>query len=351
MRRRYVGAVVRWGLAAAIVGAGAWRLASTWAELEVPALVHGPERIALASVVGATALVVLALLSAAGVRAADLPPPIAGRSGAPPRFWPMWVRVWLQAYFFRYVPGKVMLVVERVRLGERLGVSRAASLVLVVWESLLLVAGAGVVAGVGLMALPANPDAPVSRVAVAVLAIVAVAASILLMPVLRLGAAAIPALRARVPGLVLAVPTITQLALVLGYGVAWLLLGGSFAFTVRAFEGGQDTHVTLLVCWFVASYVAGQVSSVTPAGLGVREALLVAGLSATLPAPVALAAAVAHRILLSLVELVVLGASLTIRLPEGTPAADATPAGEGATVATGASIDAAALPGNPENVR
>lgn len=338
MRGKRVWAVVRWGLAAGIVGAGAWRLSSTWAGLEVPALVHGPERLGLAGVVGALALVVLALLSAAGLRAANLPPARAGTTGAPPRFWSMWARVWLQSYFFRYVPGKVMVVVERVRLGERLGVSRAASLVLVVWESLLLLAGAGVVAGVGLMALPPDPGMPISRAVVAGIAAVAVAASILLLPLLRSLALAFPALRSRVPGLVLAVPTTAQLALVAGYGVAWLLLGSSFAFTVRAFDGGQDTHATLLVCWFVASYVAGQVSSVTPAGLGVREALLVAGLAATLPAPVALAAAVAHRIVLSIVELVVLGASLTIRLPN-------------APGVTTAARGDASVNGNTENVR
>lgn len=305
------GAALRWGLTVAILGYSGWRLAAAWTSLEPTDLAFRPLPAALSALAGAAALVTLGLLSAAGLRAAGLPegPP-------PPRLWPMWTRVWLQSYFYRYVPGKVMLVVERVRLGERLGVPRATSVVLVVWESLLLMAGAGLLAGLGLLVRPPRAEDPISGAAVGGLALAALLGSLALWPVLRVMASRFSAVRTRVPGLVLAVPARAQIALAAGYAGAWLLLGVSFAALCHALSPAAELDPVLLVSWFVASYVGGQVSSVTPAGLGVREGLLVAGLAGTVAAPVALAWAVAHRILLSLVELVVVSASLLVELPE-----------------------------------
>lgn len=259
------------------------------------------------AVAGGAAFLTLALVSAAGARSAGL-----GTSGR--QFWVGWLRVWFQGYFYRYVPGKVFLVVERVRLAERLGVPRSASVMLVVWESLLLLAGAGLVGGLGLLALP--PSEVVSARAVAVLAVGCLVGSIGLWPALGWLARRFPAIQERLPGLVLDVSPLAQLGLVLGNGLAWVLLGVSFAECARAVAPGEVPDPALLVTWFVASYVGGQVTSVAPAGLGVREALLVAGLAGVVPAPVALAWAVIHRVVLTGVELLSFGCTLLVRLPE-----------------------------------
>jgi hypothetical protein len=302
---------LRAALALGILGYSGWQLASAWSALEPSALSLRPLPAALSGLLGASALLTLALVSGLGARAARL-----GQPG--PRFLLGWLRVWFQGYFYRYAPGKVLLVVERVRLGERLGVPRAASVMLVLWESLLLLAGAGLIGGLGLLMIPRSQEQPVSALSVALLAAACLLASLLLGPLLQILAARVPALGRRLPGAVLEVSPGAQLALVLGNALAWALLGASFALCARALQPdgeGAAPPLALLVVWFVASYVGGQVTSVAPAGLGVREGLLVAGLAGVVPAPVALAWAVAHRIGLSLVELVLVGLSLLVELP------------------------------------
>lgn len=302
--------MLRWLIAAAILGVVVWRLEGAWSGLDTTVFVIHRVEAALAALTAACALLTLAALSGAGVRAAGLPGP-----GAP--LWPFWFRVWFQSYFFRYVPGKVVLVIERVRLGESLGIPRATSVVLVVWESFLLLAGAGILAGGGLLLRPPAVDGLVSQSAIGGLATAALLGSLALWPLLRIVVDRVPALRARVPGLVLSVPPLAQVALAVGNAGAWGLLGASFALTCRALDGGATVDPTMLVVWFVASYVVGQVTSVAPAGLGVREGLLVAGLAGLAPGPLALAWAVAHRILLSVVEILLVAASQLIPFPKG----------------------------------
>ncbi len=305
----------RWVLAAGILLFSGWRLAEAWSSLEHVDLVFRIGPAVGSALTGAGALLALALVSAAGARAANLPsPPRAG-------FWLGWMRVWFQGYFYRYIPGKLVLVVERARLGELLGVPRAASVMLVVWESLLLLSGAGVLGSIGLLSMPPREGQPVSGAAVAVLATASLAGSIVLWPALGAVAARFPRVRARLPGIVLTVSPLAQVALVAGNALAWLLLGASFALCCQALSPGSTPDATRLATWFVASYVGGQVASVVPAGLGIREALLVAGLADVVSAPVALAWAVAHRIVLLVVELVMVGLSLLIRLPPTVPAA------------------------------
>ncbi|MSP55441.1 MAG: hypothetical protein EXR69_07555 [Myxococcales bacterium] len=307
---------IRWALAAAILGYSAWQLSTAWGSLQGADLVVRPGLVMAAGGLGALALVCLALVSAVGVRAAGLPP-----GGAPPRFWTRWLRVWFQGYFYRYIPGKLILVVERVRLGELLGVPRAASVMLVVWESLLLMAGAGLLGGGGLLFLPLRGDEPVSGAAVASLAGVSLCGSILLWPVLRVLAARLPSLAARLPGMVLNVAPAAQVGLVGGNALAWGLLGASFALfcTATCPPDVQPPGVAMLVTWFVASYVGGQLASVAPAGLGIREGMIVAGLAGQAPASVALAWALGHRMLLTSVELVLVGLATQISLPAVRP--------------------------------
>jgi hypothetical protein len=196
--------VVRWLLAALILGYSAWKLAGAWTALEPTALVWRPIPLLAGSLVGGAALVTLAVVAGVGLRAAQLPV-----GGARPGFWLGWMRVWFQGYFYRYVPGKLMLVVERARLGERLGIPKAASVMLVVWESLLLLAGAGLFGGVGLLALPGG-DGPLSGALVAALALASLVGSLLLWPIVGALARRAPRLAARLPGSVLTVPSAAQ---------------------------------------------------------------------------------------------------------------------------------------------
>lgn len=285
------------------VGILAWvgyRLAVEWAANPAPALRFAPVDLTLAFLAAGGGLIGLALLFAATLR-------LIGHGDR--RSLPYILRIWIQGYFYRYIPGKVMLVVERARLGEAIGIPRATSVVLVLWETLLLLAGATVLATIGLAVVPAAGNLPSWAIPVGAVGALAL---LLAFPFsLRL-----PFLRARLPPELVRLPLRAQLPLVLGYAGVWLLLGASFAFTCRCFEGGEGIGLEIAL-WYVLSYVAGLVLSVTPAGLGVREGLLVAGLAGRVPAPAALAFALASRALMTAVEALLVG--LATRIPPPPP--------------------------------
>lgn len=309
MSRDQVAAAVRWALALGFLGWSAWQLVASWSSLQGSGLVLRPGLAAGAAVAGALAMVTMMVVSGVGVIVARLPS-VGGRV-----FWLGWTRTWFQGFFFRYLPLKVVLVSERARLGARLGIPVAASVMLVVWESFLMLAGAGLVGGLGLLALPASADQPVSGPAVVGLAVGALVGSLALSPVVGAVARRFPAFAARVPGIVLRVPAPWQVALVIGNGVAWALMGVSFALFCAATGPGAVPDAATLGTWFVASYVGGALVSVSPGGIGVREGILVLGLSGAVSGPVALAWAVGHRAMLTLVEFALEAVATFLPLP------------------------------------
>lgn len=318
--RRNLGAVLRFCATVLALGWAAHTSFHAWGSTPMPGLAAGPMEWAVAVAVGTVALVLLATVSAAGVVALGLVPRIG--IGA---FTLAWYRLWFISYLYRYIPGKVVLIAERVRMGRNFGIPATPSVLLVVWESGLLLAGAAVFSAIGYAGVPLPADAPLSQVQVIGGAGLCIVGLLLFPYELRWAARRFPWLAQRLPGMVLDVPMLAQLGLVLGNAVCWGLLGLCFAQTAALFENGMELPVRSLAVWYVVSYVVGQVSSVTPAGLGVREAVLVATLADVAAPPVVLAWAVANRLLLAAVEHVLQLLSLTVRLPSG--GAEPEPAG------------------------
>lgn len=230
-----------------------------------------------------------------------------------PRYFASYFRVWLQAYFFRYIPGKVVLLAQRIAIARRASIAPATIVVLLAWESLLLLLGASLVctAALGWMA-----SGVASRVPWLGLTPVVVVAMLLGFPRLLGAASAWPRFRRRFGALdTLRLGHGAQLAMALAYGVVWLGFGTSFFFAARCFTPLPLSAYPTIVFWFVASYVAGFVSSIAPAGLGVREGLLVVGLSTILPEAQAAALAIAGRLWLTAVELACIGGACLIPFP------------------------------------
>lgn len=278
-----------------------------------------PGALLQAAAAGAAALLVLALASALGARAAHALP-------RGPAFVAQWSRVWFQSYFYRYIPGKIALVAERVRLGAAFGLSGPASATLVVWESMLLLAAAAVVGSLGLVG--GGPGAagwgsPAQGAAVAVGALLL---SSTLFPALRLLRARLPALARWIPAAGASAGLPLQLALVSLNAAAWALLGLSFTGVALSLSGALTAPPLTVAAIFVASYAGGQLAQVAPAGLGVREAFLVTALSPFADPGTTLAWAVAHRLLLALVEFALLAAVQLIPLPTAPAEPAAAPA-------------------------
>jgi len=91
--------------------------------------------------------------------------------------------------------------------------------------------------------------------------------------------------------------------LVAGYAAYWVVTGLAFAALVASLYPLAAGDVPLVVAAYAAAYAAGFLALLTPAGLGVREGVLVIALTPVLPAGPALVVALVSRVWMMLVEL------------------------------------------------
>jgi uncharacterized membrane protein YbhN (UPF0104 family) len=207
-------------------------------------------------------------------------------------------RIWFLSNLARYVPGNVWSYVGAVELARREGVARRTTLAVMALTQVLSV-GVAVAAGLPvLLAERARLGRPALLGALVVAAVAALAA------VFRrrlLGLA-----RRRMPGFDPAglTPSAATVALLAaGYGVYWAVTGLAFAALVASLYPLAPSDVPLVMAAYAAAYAAGFLAILTPAGLGVREGVLVVALAPVLPAGPALVVALLSRVWMMLVEL------------------------------------------------
>ena len=207
-------------------------------------------------------------------------------------------RIWFLSNLARYVPGNVWSYVGAVELARREGVARRTTLAVMALTQVLSV-GVALLAGLPvLLAERARLGRP------ALLGAVVVAAGAALAALFRrqlLGLA-----RRRLPGFDPAglTPSAGTVAwLVAGYAVYWAVTGLAFAALVASLYPLAPADVPVVVAAYAAAYAAGFLALLTPAGLGVREGVLVVALAPVLPAGPALVVALLSRVWMMLVEL------------------------------------------------
>jgi uncharacterized membrane protein YbhN (UPF0104 family) len=207
-------------------------------------------------------------------------------------------RIWFLSNLARYVPGNVWSYVGAVELARRQGVARRVTLAVMALTQVLSV---GVAVAAGLPVLLAE-RARLGRPALLGAVVVAALAGLAVLFRGRLLALA----RRRVPGFDPAELTPsagTVVWLVAGYAVYWAVTGLAFAALVAALHPLAAGDVPLVVAAYAAAYAAGFLALLTPAGLGVREGVLVVALAPVLPAGPALVVALVSRVWMMLVEL------------------------------------------------
>jgi len=221
------------------------------------------------------------------------------------------LRVWMIAQLGKYVPGKVWGAVGRTVLVARAGGDPLAAGLSIVYEIALMVA-TGVV-----LALAAFPlwragisQVVFDRVGIAAPAIVAgaILVSVFVPGTWRLAGRFAAWL---VPGA--AVPTLPLKRLpwlVFGYAATWLATATGFALLLAALHPVRGTELPGAAAAFVFAWVAGMLVFVAPAGLGVREAVLLVYLDGLVPREVALVVVVASRAWTTAVEVVGLAIAL-----------------------------------------
>ena len=215
-------------------------------------------------------------------------------------------RIWFLSNVVRYIPGNVWQFLGMIHLCSEEGIGKMQTLTsILVHQALSNLAGL-LVAG-AYFALTRQSDW-LGRVgpflALAPLALVAIHPAVLEriinFALVRLGRAPIR--------IGLTFPTL--LLLLAGYAVTWLVYGTAFAALVRAVTPVGWTAAPHLIATFAAAYVIGFLSLLTPSGLGVREGVMVALLSTTLPLAVATVVAIIARLWLVIFDLAGAGLAL-----------------------------------------
>jgi uncharacterized membrane protein YbhN (UPF0104 family) len=213
---------------------------------------------------------------------------------------PYWeaARIWTISNLGKYIPGKVWALSAMAVMSEARGVSpvvaAAASLLITVINT---VVGFVVVAATGARVLD-FPTAAIVAIAVAGMAVV------LVPPALpKLGEIA-----GRVLGRELTIPHLAYPAVVaaaFATAAAWVGYGIAFRLFVAGVLGVAPGSIPLYTAVFAGSYLVGFLALFAPGGVGVREAVMAAGLQrAGFPTGPAYLVVVASRLWLTVLEVV-----------------------------------------------
>lgn len=211
----------------------------------------------------------------------------------------VYARIWWVSYLYRYVPGKVLLVVERARMGSTVDIPPAAGAALTIIETLLAILAGG---AVSLLAVSyyAGIDSRI-LIGVAILAV----GTVLLFPAGYRMFCELPMVRRRYPELSsVALRTTDILTIVIPYVVHYLLLGLSFFLVAHSLRLFSWTDLPGLCGIYALSHVVSLIALIAPGGLGVREGALAVQLGRIVPTGVAEALAVGVRVWFTLVELI-----------------------------------------------
>jgi uncharacterized membrane protein YbhN (UPF0104 family) len=227
--------------------------------------------------------------------------------------------IWSKSMLARYVPGNLLMVVTRVVLGREAGVPGRVSFAASVYEQ-VFVLGVSAIASVGLLLgvgdVSENPWLWV---------VALVPFGLVLLH---------PRVFERVSNTLLRrfgrqeledFLSVRQVAAFFGlYAAATGLLGFAAWATVRGLAGPEAGGPLYVASGFLLSFVVSMLAFVFPSGLGVREGVLALVLARDLPTSVAIAAAGAVRLAITLVEVAFTGAVVALgRLLRSAPCRDA----------------------------
>jgi glycosyltransferase 2 family protein len=261
-------------------------LAARWREVISLKWQPRPGLFVLACVLLAVSYAMVACIWGLALRRAAGTPLLAG------------ARIWFLANLARYVPGNLWSYVGAVELARREGVERPRTLAVMALTQVLSVAVALLAGLPVLLAERARLGRPALLGAVAV-AVVAAVAAVFRRQLLGLARRRVPGLDAG--GLVPSPGTVALLTV--GYAAYWAVTGLAFAALVASAYRLPAGDVPLVVAAYAAAYAVGFLSLLTPAGLGVREGVLVVALAPVLPAGPALVVALVSRAWMMVAEL------------------------------------------------
>lgn len=215
--------------------------------------------------------------------------------------WHDCVTIYGLAQFGKYLPGNVGHHVGRLVLAKQAGVPAATALQTMLIEMLWSI---GVASGIALFGVALGGDIGASPAVLTLFFVVA-----LMTPWAAWGVARtfFPKLLARITSdAPIALPRLGTLTLVsVLYLTAFMIAGLIIDMHARLLFGAQTSHMVMLTVVFAWSWIAGYVTPGAPAGLGVREAVLVSSLTPMYGASVAVGLTLSLRVVTTLGDMLV----------------------------------------------
>ena len=274
-----------------------WAFVSNWNDLSSEKIDVQPAILVLSILPGIAAVVVIGLTWAGLVRYLESDDSVSAQS---------LLKIFLYSWVGRYVPGKVAYVAGRFLLGRSVRISSTSLAGSMAYESVLLLVAGAALASVTLvptLAIQSESFLPY-----------------LALPALAVGGAIV--LHPRVLGWVLSFGLRTagrepiefkgllpprQIARVTGlYIGAFLLNGVGFYLLIVSLTDYSPRYLPLAVGLFGLAAVVGMASVFAPAGIGVREGILVAVLQTTMPVEVAILVSLIARVWATVIDLLLI---------------------------------------------
>jgi len=216
-------------------------------------------------------------------------------------------KIFLYSWVGRYIPGKVAYVVGRFVLGRSRGIAATPLIASMAYEGVLLV-----VAGAAFSSLLLVPSLAVESESVV---------PYLALPVLA--AAGAIGLHPRVLGWALGVGlrvlgreqgshewllSPAQMARIAGlYFVSFCFSSAGFYLLIISLTSYSPGHLPLAAGTFTLASIIGMISIFAPAGLGVREGILVAVLQTSMPVELAVMVSLVARVWATAIDLLLVG--------------------------------------------
>lgn len=240
---------------------------------------------------------------------------------------PKAMAAWFYSLLGKYVPGKVFLLAGRLHFYSQEGSSAlrvsmcfALETVCILLASVLVLLVAPLFADLAIIAQYRVP------------ALILVALFLVVIPPRHLERLANPLLRlARRPPILLPLRYRDVLAMVGLFTANWTLLGLGFYLMIVAIHPLGIRYLVYLAGSFALATTVGILALFAPAGLGVREAILVVALSAIMPKAMAIVVALVSRVWMTLGEVLAVGAvalALRLRPAPSRPVKDSPPESE-----------------------
>lgn len=218
------------------------------------------------------------------------------------------MKIWFSTILGRYVPGSVAMVAGRIGLCRRRGIPGSTTFASMVYENVLILITALLVAAAS---VPFWPPFPYERYAL-LLAILAPVCLALLHPAVFGRLANYGLRKIKREPLETTLPFGRVLALVLYYIGGWVILGLGFAALAASIAPVSPGDVALLIGGYAFAWEIGFLALITPSGLGVKEVALALILGLIFPVPVAAAIVVASRLWQTFAELAGAGIVWTV---------------------------------------